>query len=445
MIGGQRTGGRQTDCMIATLARRLPFFYGWVIVAVVFVTMAFGVNARTSFSLLFPPLLAEFGWDQGVTAGAFSFGMLIGAVLGPVLGRLMDRGGPRLVMELGVAALGFGMLLAPLARSPWQIYATLGVLVSSGSIATGYTGQALFLPNWFARRRGLAISIAYSGVGVGSIVLLPWVQSLIEHSGWRTACWAMGVLMLVVLVPLNLLLCRRPQELGLAPDGERASDAAVARRRIRVVDAEWAAVDWTLRRAAGTARFWWIGVGFFGALFAWYAVQVHQTKYLIEIGFSPVDAAWALGAVSLAGVPGQIGMGMLSDRIGREPVWIVGCLGFAVCYGLLIAMRGFASPLLLYAMVLAQGALGYGITSVMGAVVVEIFEGPHFGSIFGTVIIAAVSGGAAGPWVTGLLHDRTGDYTSGFVLALGFSVLSALAIWRAAPRRVRAVSGPSFG
>ncbi len=426
--------------MIATLARRLPFFYGWVIVAVVFVTMAFGVNARTSFSLLFPPLLNEFGWDQSVTAGAFSFGMLVSAVLGPVIGRLMDRGGPRVVMELGVAAMAAGMLLAPFAHAPWQVYATLGVLVSAGSIATGYTGQALFLPNWFARRRGLAISIAYSGVGVGSIVLLPWLQSLIERSGWRAACWAMGVLMLVLLVPLNLLLCRRPQELGLDPDGERAADAAVMRRAMRVVDAEWAAVDWTLRRAVATARFWWIGVAFFTALFAWYAVQVHQTKYLTEIGFSPVDAAWALGAVSLAGIPGQISMGLLSDRIGREPVWAIGCFGFAVCYVLLIAMRGAASPLLLYAMVLAQGALGYGITSVMGAVVVEIFEGPHFGSIFGTVIIAAVSGGAAGPWITGLLHDRSGSYTSGFLLALGLSVLSAVAMWQAAPRRVRTVA-----
>jgi MFS family permease len=429
--------------VIAGLARRLPFFYGWIIVGVVFITMAFGVNARTSFSLLFPPLLHEFGWNQSVTAGAFSFGMLVGAVIGPVLGRLMDRSGPRVMMELGVVAMAAGMLLAPLAHAPWEIYATLGVLVSAGSIATGYTGQALFLPNWFVRQRGLAISIAYSGVGVGSIVLLPWLQSLIERSGWRAACWTMGIAMLVLLAPLNLLLCRRPQELGLEPDGERASDQGGARRRMRVVDAEWAAVDWTLRRAAATARFWWIVLGFFAALFAWYAVQVHQTEYLTEIGFSPADAAWALGAVSLAGIPGQVAMGFLSDRIGREPVWAIGCLGFALCYALLIAMRSFPSPLLLYAMVLVQGALGYGITSVLGAVVVEIFEGPHFGAIFGTLMIAAVSGGAAGPWVAGLLHDRSGDYTGGFLVALAFSVLSALAIWRAAPRRVRSVRAPA--
>src|SRR6266567_4251774 len=108
---------------------RLPFFYGWVVVAVVFVTMGIGVNARTAFSLLFPPILAEFGWERGVTAGAFSFGFLISAVLSPTLGRLMDRRGPRVVMEMGVLLMGAGLLLAPLAREPWHLYATLGVLV----------------------------------------------------------------------------------------------------------------------------------------------------------------------------------------------------------------------------------------------------------------------------------------------------------------------------
>src|SRR5713226_2470901 len=150
---------------------RLRVFYGWVVVAVVFVTMAVGVNARTAFSLLFPPILDEFGWDRGVTAGAFSFGFLVSAVLSPSLGRLMDRRGPRLVLEMGITIMAAGLLLAPLTKQPSHLYATLGVLVGGGSVVLGYTGQALFLPNWFVRRRGLALSIAFSGVGVGSIIL----------------------------------------------------------------------------------------------------------------------------------------------------------------------------------------------------------------------------------------------------------------------------------
>ncbi len=420
---------------------RLPFFYGWVIVAVTFVTMGVGVNARTAFSLLFPPILDEFGWERGVTAGAFSFGFLVSAVLSPSLGRLMDVRGPRVVIELGVGLMAAGLMLATLVREPWHLYATLGVLVGGGGVCLGYTGQALFLPNWFVRRRGLAMSLAFSGVGVGSIVLLPWLGTLIGRAGWRAACWALGILVLVLLAPLNLLLKRRPEDLGLEPDGDDASGSAAARPAIDIVDPAWAAVDWTLGRALRTAPFWWLMVGYFCGLFAWYAVQIHQTKYLVEIGFSPTEAAWALGFVSLAGIPGQIALGHLSDRIGREWVWTVGSLGFALCYVALLLLRDTPTPTLLYFMVASQGMLGYGLTSVIGAIPAEIFQGRHYGAIFGALMLASIVGGAAGPWVTGALYDATGSYALAFVLAIGASALSALAIWLAAPRKVRAVAG----
>ena len=421
---------------------RLPFFYGWVVVVVVFITMGVGVNARTGFSLLFPPILDEFGWERGMTAGAFSFGFLVSAVLSPSLGRLMDRRGPRVVMEMGVILMAGGLLLATLVRQPWQLYATLGVMVGGGSVCLGYTGQSLFLPNWFVRRRGLAMSLAFSGVGVGSVVLMPWLQTVIGAAGWRAACWTMGIVMLVLLVPLNLLLRLRPQDLGLEPDGDRASSGAGAGRHAdNVVDPVWAAIDWTLARAARTSRFWWIALGYFCGLYAWYAVQVHQTKYLIDVGFTPTFAAWALGFVSLAGIPGQIALGHISDRIGREWVWAVGGLGFAICFSALLLLRESPTPALLYVMVVSQGMLGYGLTSVVGAIPAEIFEGRHYGSIFGTLMLASIGGGAAGPWVTGALHDATGSYTLAFWIAIGCSIVSALAIWLAAPRKVRVVAG----
>ncbi len=420
---------------------RLPIYYGWIIVAVVFVSMGVGVNARTAFSLLFPPILAEFGWERGVTAGAFSFGFLVSAALSPSLGRLMDRRGPRVVIELGVLLIGTGLLLATVVTRPWHLYATLGVMVGGGSVCLGYTGQSLFLPDWFVRRRGLAMSLAFSGVGVGSMILLPWLQTMIGSSGWRAACWALGLLVLLLLVPLNLLLRRRPEDMGLEPDGDRSAAAGAVARPSNVVDAAWAAIDWTLGRAARTARFWWIAVGYFCGLFAWYAVQVHQTKYLIEIGFTPTDAAWALGFVSLAGIPGQIALGWLSDRIGREWVWTAGALGFAICYATLLLLAAAPTVPLLYVMVVAQGMLGYGLTSVVGAIPAEIFQGRHYGSIFGTLMLASIAGGAAGPWLTGALYDRTGSYTLAFWIAIGCSVISGVAIWLAAPRKVRAVAG----
>ncbi|HJZ21210.1 MAG TPA: MFS transporter, partial [Bradyrhizobium sp.] len=400
---------------------RLPFFYGWIVVAVTFVTMAIGVNARTTFSLFFPPIIDEFGWERGVTAGAFSFGFLVSAAVSPLIGRLMDRSGPCAVMELGVALMAGGLLLAPLTTQPWHLYLTIGVLVAAGSICLGYSGQSLFLPNWFNRRRGLAMGLAFAGVGIGSVTLLPWVQHMIEQTGWRTASTAVGGVVLVVLAPINLLLRKRPEDIGLEPDGDAAPTATSVKPVSNIVDRDWAGIDWTLKRALGTARFWWIALGYFGALYIWYAVQVHQTKYLLDIGFSPNVAVWALGAVSLLGIPGQILLGHVSDRLGREWVWATACMGFAICFAALIALAYFPTLILVYVMVFAQGALGYGLTSIMGAIVAEIFQGRHYGSIFGCIMVAALAGGAVGPWITGILHDLSGNYTAAFGIGIGVS------------------------
>jgi MFS family permease len=421
---------------------RLPFYYGWVIVGVAFVTMALGVTARTSFSLLMPPLIDEFGWDRGLAAGAFSFGFLVSAVLSPIVGRVLDVRGPRVVILSGVLVLTAGLALAPSIERPWQLYLTLGVLVGGGANMMTYTVHSQFLPNWFVQRRGLAISIAFAGVGIGAIVLLPWLQSIIVNAGWRASCWAMGLLVLFGAGPLNLLVRKKPEDIGLLPDGEsRSRSAAGTRTALNIADPRWAATTWTLARAVRTGRFWWIVLGYFCALVAWYAVQVHQTKYLMEIGFTPLVAAWSLGVVSVAGIPGQIVLGALSDRIGREWIWTAGCAGFAICYAALIALEQVQSNVLLYVMVLSQGFLGYALTSVMGPIVVEIFEGPHYGSIFGTITVALIGGGAAGPWLAGVIHDATGSYRLAFVLIIVACLISALAIWMAAPRNVRRVPG----
>jgi MFS family permease len=419
---------------------RLPFFYGWLLVAIAFITMAVGVNARTAFSLMFPAILDEFQWDRGVTAGAFSFGFLVSAVVTPFVGRLMDQRGPRIVVELGVLTMGAGLILAAFVRQPWQLYLTLGALAGGGVNCLAYTGQSLYLTNWFFRRRGLALSIAFSGVGVGSITILPWFAWLIGTAGWRTACIALGVLLLVLLGPLNLLLKRHPEDIGLRPDG-MSSRGGLSGHATNVVDHAWTAVDWTLGRALRTRRFWWLSAGYFCAMFSWYAVQVHQTKYLIEVGFEPGEAAWALGLVSLVAVPGQIALGHLSDRIGREWVWMIGNVGFVICYLCLLALWSAPTPLLLYLMVIAQGTLGYSLTSVMGPIPAEIFEGPHYGAIFGAVMVTAILGGAAGPWITGITYDTTGTYVVAFWVAIGCSLISILAIWLTAPARVRAVAG----
>jgi len=267
---------------------------------------------------------------------------------------------------------------------------------------------------------------------------------VITEAGWRAACWAMAGVVLVIVVPLNLVLQRhRPADLGLETDGDAAAVEGQPARPVidNVVDRDWAATDWTLGRAMRTTRFWWLSLAFATGLYVWYAVQVHQTRYLVEIGFDAEAAAFALGLVGLTGIVGQIGLGHLSDRIGREWVWTISLSGYALCYLLLLALKTQPSLLLMYLMVTAQGLLGYGLASIYGAAPADLFQGPRLATILGAISLAATIGAGVGPWVTGEIYDATGSYDFGFWLAAGLSLVSILAIWLAAPRKVRLVTG----
>lgn len=426
----------------SSLISRLPFYYGWVVIFVAFVSTGIGVNTRTAFSLLYPPILEEFGWERGVTAAAFSIGFIAAAFFAPVMGWLMDRVGSRFVISLGSVLVGTGLIGATFIREPWQLYLTLGILVVGASVTVSYMGHGMFLPNWFLRKRGLAIGIAFAGAGFGAIVLLPWMQRLINISGWREACWAMAILLMAVLVPLNLLFQRqRPEDLGLHPDGDSEQFQEAGNTPAEgIVNPEWVATEWTLARAMRTMRFWWLAAGFFTSQFIWYAILVHQTQYLLDVGFSSTESATALGLVALFGVVGQIAMGYFSDQLGREWGWMTGCLGFALSLSLLLYLKYHPSSLALYLMVAGQG-LGYGTAPIYASMATEIFQGKHSGTIFGVLNIFTSLGCATGPWVFGTMHDHWGNYEWAFLLALVLCFVSILTIWLAAPRKIRLVAG----
>jgi MFS family permease len=422
---------------------RLPVFYGWVVVAVAFITIAIGVNARTAFSLLYPPILEEFGWSRGVTAATFSVGFLASAILSPFIGMAMDRFGPRLVFPFGGVVVAVGFMAATLTTQPWHLFATLGLMVVGGSVLFSYVGHSAFLPNWFVRRRGLAIGIAFSGVGVLSLGALPWVQIIIDDTGWRTACWMLAMVVLVVVLPLNLLFQRRrPEDLGGRADGDAdVPKGTPVMTADNVVDPAWVAVDWTLGRALKTTRFWWLGLGFFASFTAYYTILVHQTRFLIDIGFSGDTAAFALGLVSTFGVVSLIATGALSDRWGREIAWTLTMLGYVACYSVSLLLVSQPSWVLVAAMVITQGLLGQGMATCFAAMPAELFQGRYYGKIFGALSLFGMSGGAVGPWLAGVLYDHYGSYEIAFIGCIVAALIGILGAWMAAPRKVRKVAG----
>lgn len=422
---------------------RLPVYYGWVVLGVAFATMAIGANVRVAFSLLFPPILEEYGWSRGTTAAIFSAGFMVSLFFSPFAGVLIDRFGAGRIVALGTLISAGGLALSTRVDSVAGMAATMGCMTIGGSVMFAYVTHSYFLPYWFVRRRGLAVGLAFSGVGIGAILLFPWLQDIIGADGWRRACYALALLMVGLVLPLNLLLQRRhPHDIGLEPDGDNRPGSAPRKPAAdAVVDPAWAHREWTFRTAARTSRFWWLHVSYMAGMYAWYSVLVHQTKFLTEIGVSAVAAAFALGLVGLSGVVSQIGIGTLSDRIGREWGWSIAFGGFSACYAILLILPHYPALWLVYTMVFVQGLIGYGASAVYPAVPAELFHSPKYGQIFGIYGATSGFGAALGPWATGELYDITGGYETGFAVGAAAGLLSIATMWLAAPRKVRLVAG----
>src|SRR5438477_3368348 len=299
-------------------------YYGWVVVAVAFVTMAIVSPAWFSFPLFYPLMLEEFGWTRYATAVAFSLNLLISAVVSPLVGLLIDRFGPRVVMPIGALLFAVGLFGSSRVHALWQLYLWFGVVSALGFAAVQIVPNTAIISNWFTRNRATALGIVAAGVGVGRLALFPVIQNFISTLGWRRAYVVISGVLALVVGPLIFFFQRhKPAEKGLQNHPEVSSASAgqgarKARRNLIVVDHVWAAQEWNLKKAMKTSRFWALTILvaiYSGGLFM---IIVQAVAYLTASGFSSIQAATAIGAHGVMSTAGNFAGGLLADRIGRE-------------------------------------------------------------------------------------------------------------------------------
>lgn len=428
--------------------RRLPFFYGWIIVAVAFVCYAVGYATWHSFSIFYVAILQDFGWSRAATAGAFSVFTIVYGIFSIPAGGTVDRFGPRLAIPVGAVVLGIGLLLVTRLTSIWEFYLLYGVVAAVGLSTLGTVPTFTVLNNWFVKKRGAAGGFATAGIGVGTLVMVPFLQSIITNYGWRSAYVVLAVAILLLVPVLSATFYRyRPQEVGLSPDGEAPkvekslSRAEAARADDLVVDKEWASREWTLGSASRTRRFWLIVVARFLELAAVQMLLTQQAIYFVDRGFDAMLAASVVGTVGIVGSVGKIMWGLVTDRIGRE-------LGYFMAYGfgtvgvaIILSIQAGSAIWTLYAYAIVYG-ICYGASAViLPTLTADIFHSRHFGTILGGVYLGANLGSAAGPFFAGLVFDLTRSYFWAFAMAIPAMWISATLFWIAAPRKVRLVAG----
>lgn len=423
--------------MKALTARGL--FYGWVIVVVSFLTLVLVMGTRFSFGVFYTGMLGEMGWSRAATAGIFSLSMLVYAVVASGVGAAFDRWGPRGLFPGAALLLGVGFFLCSQITALWQFYVFYGVLVGIGFTAIGFIPHVALMARWFARRRGLATSLALAGTGVGSFLLAPLSEALIARYGWRSSYLIYAVITPGLLIPMILWLHRNhPEDMGLQPDGM----APVAHATPQATQVADVLGDTPYRSALRHRSFWALGVVIVAIGCNTMLLTVHQNQYLIDLGFDPVFAAWMLGLNGLLRSGGSVLWGALSDRMTRE-MSFTGATGLGIL-ALLLLLSAQAAPQTwrVVLAVLCMG-LGYGGTSVIySTAAADVFQGRHFGKILGLMEIGFGLGGSLGSAMGGVVYDHFGTYHPAFYLTMGLMLASIAAIWVAAPRAARRPVAP---
>jgi MFS family permease len=424
---------------------RIPFYYGWVVVASVFLVQAVGYGVYYSFTVFFVAMLEEFGWSRAATAGVFSVYLLVIGFGGILSGRLIDRFGPSRVVPVGGMMIVLGLVASSRLSQLWEYYLYFGLICGVGLALAGWVPCVAVVGNWFLARRGLAIGIASAGIGLGIVVIVPLSQWLISEYGWRSAYLILAVVALVGIAPQAALLqVGRPEDIGMKPDGPAPAEGAQRqpdpkRRRYVVVDEKWAAVSWTVESAMRTARFWLIMANVFLSILTNQMLWAHQAAYLVDSGYDKMLAASLVGFAGLISMPAKVLWGIASDRFGRELTFILGTITMLISIGVLVVV-GIVPAVWLVLLFALLFAAGYSISApISPSAAADLFTGRSFGSIFGVLSVGIGTGGAFGAWLAGFVYDTTGSYLAAFALAAACTAASALALWLAAPRKVRRV------
>src|SRR6266446_5462992 len=404
------------------LSARLSFFYGWVVLGCLCCAgFARQGPAVATLSIFVAPLTGEFGWSRTALSGAVSLGGLLAAVASPLIGPLLDRRGSRLVLCTAVLVNGVALLLLSLTGSLLYFYLLFCVarMNWAGPFDLGIYGA---LSNWFVRRRSFATSVATLAQQAGLVAMPLIAQLAILYEGWRAGWLAIGAVTLMVgFVPVWLLLVRRPEDLGLRPDGARgAADAAAAYPMTALPEPAF-----SRHQALRTPAFWLLLL-YAVLLFPVQAgVSLHQAPYLIERGLDATTAAMIVSTFSLMSAAASVCCGMLPRRLPiRYPLAFAGltmAVGTAAMLGIGSAAQGY----------LAGAIFGFGIGALLTLLPIawaDYFGRAHFGAIRGIALSAQVLAQAAGPLLSGALRDWSGDYRLSLECFVALAAASTLAV-----------------
>ena len=397
----------------------MKLFYGWRMVGaacgIQFLLAAFLTQA---LGLYIAVLSDEMGWSKTTLSGAAALQSVEAAIIGPVLGWIMDRVGPQAMIRLGMVLFSAGLLLLSQVNVVSTFYIS-AILMAIAASLSGYFPLSVALVQWFEKFRARALSMMSLGLAMGGLVV-PLMAWSIQHWGWRYTAGGTGLLVLLFGLPLASLILRRPEDHGQHVDG---IDPATKAAEIGDSPVE-VQVEFTAKEAVQTRAFWMLALGHGLALLVVSAVNVHAISHMKEgLGYSVATASWVILFMTFAQLGGVLMGATLGDMFEKRKVAAL-CM---LAHGLGLLCLTFANDM---SMLIAFGVfhgVAWGLRGpFMQAIRADYFGRNAIGLIMGFSAAIISLGQIAGPMVAGVLADLTGNYQMGFSLLALLSALGSL-------------------
>jgi MFS family permease len=390
--------------MVKHETSRATIHYGWVVLGAVTVLLLAGSGLRSSFGVFIKPMEEEFGWSRTSLSVVASLSLFLYGAVGPVVGRLADRWGPRRVLTAAAVLLGAGALGTAAIVSLWQLYLMAGIVTALGAGGAAMSVAAALATRWFDTRRGLVLGIAGGGMAAGQLLIVPLAMALTVTWSWRVTFAVLGTGFLLVVLPLVVALIRDdPGEMGLRPYGQATGSAgggAGASERTGLAQAVRTGPFWLL---AGS--FWVCGYTTSGL------VLTHLIPHATEHGFHATQAAQAIGLMGALNVVGTVASGWICDRFGqRGPL-----AGYYFLRGLSLVFLPYVDTVPgLFGFAAIYGLNYISTVPATTALTAKIYGRYSVGELSGWIFFAHQLGSSFGSLAGGYLYDRYGSYTAAF-------------------------------
>ena len=426
-----------------TFYSRTPIYYGWIVLF----TGALGAFAAVSIAGavlggLQSLISADTGWSRASIGFTASAGVWTSGVVAPLLGPYADRYGPRWLMPLGTIFLGLCMVALGGVNAIWQFF-IIAVLARA-------IGQPLFiglLPrtmavNFFQRRRNIALAFTSLVRPVASAINIQVILAIAASKGWRAGFRYLGFITLVLTIPIFLVVRRRPEDIGLLPDGDKPDGAsrystapATADSSLRPTQpSAQLSADWTARQAMGTTAFWLVSFSTFLVLAAASGIGFNMVPYFIETGgLSVTQAATVLSASTLLSLC-NLGWGFLADRFSPRTITLCGYLTTLGTLFYMFTVNNLASA---WIFGVTWGVFSSASDALVSMIMAQYYGRSSYGTIMGALRPFEAAGLGVGQSLGALIYDFTGSYRALIVISVVFYVTAAVLIFLARPPSAR--------